>query len=289
MSFPVLFSLLLLAAIWGASFLFMKVAVGPLGPVWLIFSRVGLAALFLASVAVMLRKPLPWRLHWRHYLVLGVLNTALPFLLYALAARELPASFLSIINATTPLFGALAGWVGWRVKLSRREVLGLLLGLAGVVTLVIGKTGLQPAAMNWSLLAACFAPLGYGVASHYARTHAAGAPFDLAHGNMWGASLLLLPALWWGPSTPFAWTGTLVGALLGLGVVCTGVAYLLYFRLIERAGATVALSVTYLIPVFGMFWGWLWLQEVVTVTMLLGMGIILAGTTLVVRKPRMAS
>lgn len=289
MAFPVGISLLLLAAIWGASFLFMKVAVGSLGPVWLIFSRVSLAALFLGGVGFLLRRPLPWRQHWRHYLVLGVLNTALPFMLYALAARELPASFLSIINATTPLFGALAGWIGWRVQLSRRVVMGLLLGLLGVVVLVLGKTGMQASAWSWSLLAACLAPLGYGIASHYARTHPAGTPFDLAHGSMWGASLLLLPGLYWGPVAPVEWTSTLILSLLGLGVLCTGVAYLLYFRLIERAGSVVALSVTYLIPVFGMFWGWLWLHEPVTVTMLLGMGIILAGTTLVVRPPRVSS
>ncbi|MEK9951956.1 MAG: DMT family transporter, partial [Curvibacter sp.] len=132
MSTTSLIQLLLLAAIWGSSFLFMRMAVPVLGPAWLIEARVLLGALLLWGVARALRQPLVWKGQGRHYAVLGLFNTALPFLLFAYAARTLPASILSILNATGPIWGALIAALWQRTPLRPRAALGMLLGVAGV-------------------------------------------------------------------------------------------------------------------------------------------------------------
>lgn len=278
-----LLQLIALAAIWGASFLFMRIAVPVLGPVWLIEWRVLLAALLLALAARWFRRGLDLRAHGRHYLVLGLFNTALPFVLFAWAAQTLTASLLSIFNATAPIWGALIARVWGRTPLSPRNILGLLLGVAGVA-LIVGLDGamLQPGA-GAAMVAALLAPLCYGIASYYARAVGPIEPFDAAHGSMWAATLLLAPALLWVPFTPLPLgTGVSVwAAVVALGLLCTGVAYLLYFRLVVDLGAASALTVTFLIPVFGILWGYLFLGEAVGWHTLTGALVVLSGTALV--------
>lgn len=272
--------LLALSAIWGASFLFMRIGAPALGPVWLMEARVLLAGLFLALLALSLRKPLAWRRHWRHYLVLGALNSALPFLLFGYAALTLTAALLSILNATAPLWGALLAAV-WQRKLpDGRTLTGLALGVAGVSVLVgFDRIALQPGAglaMVASLGAACC----YGVASLYAKSARSSDPFANAHGSMWAATLLLLPAVPFFPAPQTPGPDILV-AVLVLGVVCSGVAYQLYFRLISDIGAAPALTVTFLIPLFGVLWGGLFLDEQVGWHTLVGGAVIITGTALV--------
>jgi len=272
--------LLALSAIWGASFLFMRMGAPVLGPVPLIACRVSFAAIFLALVGAALRKPLDLRRNAGHYLVLGLFNSALPFLLFAFAARTLSASLLSILNATAPIWGAVIGAVWTRTALAARSLLGLAMGVAGVALLV----GLAPGTLRegapLAIALALAASFSYGIATNYARSAKAVEPFANAHGSMWGATLLIAPAL---PFAPPSAPPTLPIALavLALGVVCSGIAYLLYFRLIADIGAASALTVTFLVPVFGVLWGHLVLGEPLGWNTLAGAAIVLVGTALV--------
>jgi drug/metabolite transporter (DMT)-like permease len=276
-----LFRLLLLAAIWGASFLFMRIAVPVLGPAWLIEARVLLAALLLWAVARVLRQPpLGLRRHGRHYLLLGLFNTALPFFCFAYAARTLPASLLSILNATGPIWGALIAALWQRTPLRPRAAAGLVLGVAGVALLL----GVDPAALQagaGGAIAATLAATGcYGIASNYARVAPTQGPLANAHGSMWTAVLWVLPLLAFAPATA-APPPAVGAAVVALGLLCTGVAYLLYFRLVADIGAAPALTVGFLIPLFGVLWGWLFLDEAVGWHTLGGALVVLAGTALV--------
>jgi drug/metabolite transporter (DMT)-like permease len=280
MTVPSLIRLLALSAIWGASFLFMRLGAPVLGPTPLIALRVLLAALFLAAVGAALGKPLQWRAHWRHYLVLGLFNSALPFLLFAFAARTLSASLLSIVNATAPIWAALIGAAWTRTALAPRAAVGLALGVAGVALLV----GFDPSALHagapLALALASGAAASYGVATTYARSARKVEPFANAHGSMWAATLMIAPAVPFAPPAALPGAG-IVLAVLALGVVCSGVAYLLYFRLVDDLGAASALTVTFLIPVFGVLWGHLFLAEPVGWNTFVGAAVVLAGTALV--------
>jgi len=213
--------LLALAAIWGGSFLFMRIGVPVLGPVLLIAARVGFGALFLLLASRLLRKPLQLRAHWRHYLIIGFFNSALPFLLFAIAARTLPVSQLSVLNATAPIWGAVIGAVMERRGLAPKTVLGLALGLVGVAILM-GIDNLQAGAANLLAMACGLsAAFCYGIATQYAKSARKVEPFANAHGSMWAATVLLLPAV---PAFPAISTPSVevLLAVLALGVVCSG-------------------------------------------------------------------
>ncbi len=270
-----------LAAIWGASFLFMRLAVPELGPAWLMFGRVLLAAVFLALVAIGLKRSLPIRQYAGHFMLLSFFNTALPFLLFAYAAQTLTASLLAVLNATAPLWGALIGWLFFRQTMSLKIAGGLLLGICGVAILVGFDAAAADSAALTAIAAAAGAACCYGIATWYTRLAKPVPAFINAHGSMWGASLWLLPLLWFIP-LPVAEPATQsVLAVVALGVVCTGVAYLLYFRLVQDLGATPTLTVTFLIPVFGVLWGHLFLHEAVGWHTLAGAAVVITGTMLV--------
>ncbi|MFC5509650.1 DMT family transporter [Massilia jejuensis] len=272
--------LLLLAAIWGGSFLFMRIGAPVLGPAVLVEYRVLFAALFLAAVGLLLGKRLDLRANWRHYLMLGFFNSALPFLLFAYSARTLSASVLSVLNATAPMWGALIGALWARQAITVKGAIGLVLGTAGVALLVgFDDVSRRPGA-GLALAAALAAALCYSIASLYAKTARTVEPFANAHGTMWAAALFVLPALPFFPApatpTPGVWA-----AVLALGVLCSGIAYLIYFRLIVDIGPTSALTVTFLNPLFGILWGALFLGEAVGWHTLAGAAIVLVGTALV--------
>lgn len=272
--------LLLLAAIWGASFLFIRIAVPSLGPSLLMSGRVLFAALFLSVIALLLHKELHWRQNWLHYLKLGFINSALPFLLFAYAATVLTASLLSVLNATAPIWGALIGILFFRQPLSFAVVAGLILGVCGVAILVGFDPVLLKSGALLAVAAAASAACCYGIATHYTRRAKAVEPFANAQGSMWGAVLVLLPlTLLPGPAIELSMQVAL--AVLVLGVICTGVAYLLYFKLVQEVGATPALTVTFLIPVFGVLWGALFLHEQVGWHTAVGALTVLTGTALV--------
>lgn len=272
--------LILLAAIWGASFLFMRIAVPQLGPVWLLGIRLLSATLFLLLVAQWMREPLRASCRWRHYLTLGVFNTAVPFFAMAWAAAQLPASVLSVINATAPLCGLVVGFVWRRKPVTLNAILGLLCGMAGVASLV-GLGGRDFAAGTLAaVLVAMLAPVCYGIASSYAEFAERVPSFANAHGSLWAAVVLITPVVVTAP-LPASWPAGALAAALVLGVVCSGVAYLLYYHLVSTVGAASALTVGYLIPLFGVTWGWLFLDEAVGWHTLAGAALVLTGTALV--------
>jgi drug/metabolite transporter (DMT)-like permease len=279
-----LFDLLLLAALWGASFLFLRYAVPAFGPVALIEVRVALAAAVL----------LPWLwwrgggaallTHWRPLLTVGLLNSALPFVLLSYATLTLTAGVASILNATTPLWTAAVAVVWLGQRFGRRQWLGLALGWLGVAILVWGKVDLRPGSSGFAValsVGACLlATFAYGVAANFTRRRLSSVePRAVAAGSQASAAVLLLPpALLWWPSPPPPATAWL--AALALGLACTALAYLLYFRLLARIGALRAASVTFLIPVFATLWGALFLAEALTLQMLAGAAVVFAGTAL---------
>jgi len=273
-------TLLLLAAIWGAAFLFMRIVAPALGPGQLVTSRMLLSALFLGAVCLAWKKPMPQKKDWGHYLLLGLFSSVLPFLLYAHAAIRLPASLLSVLNATAPLWGAIVTALWMRQMLPGKKVLGLALGIAGVAILV----GLDPEAVRAgngsAILAAIAAALCYGIATLYMNVGRAIDPFTNAHGNAWAATLLVAPTLLFFPA-PGPVTVTVTLATLALGIVCSGFAFLLYFRLAATIGPTSTLTVAFLIPLFGILWGALFLDEALGWHTLAGTLTILAGTALV--------
>lgn len=281
MSAASLARLLILSAIWGVSFLFIRIGAPALGPVALMEGRVLFAAIFLATAAVALRRPLGWRRHWRHFLVIGLLNSALPFLLFGYAALTLPAGMLSILNATSPIWGALIAAVLQREALPGRTLAGLALGVAGVSLLVgLDRVTVQPGA-GIAIAASLAAALSYAFASHYAKTAQGVGAFANAHGSMWAASLLIAPVLLAFPPATYAPGPAILAVVAALGVLCSGIAYLLYFRLIADIGAAPALTVTFLIPLFGTFFGWLVLDEAIGWHTLAGGAVVITGTALV--------
>lgn len=278
-----LLKLILLAAIWGGSFLFMRIAAPVLGPGVLIEYRVTFAALFLSIVGFFLRKRLHLAQHWRHYLVLGLFNSALPFLLFAFAAKTLTASVLSVLNATAPIWGAIVGAVWHRHMVSGRVLLGLGLGTVGVAMLVGFDHVSSKEGAALAIAAATVAAFSYSIATTYtkvAKSAQGVEPFANAHGSMWAAALLTLPSLAIFPQ-PGEPTMGIMGAALALGVLCSGIAYLLYFGLVRDVGPTSALTVTFLNPLFGILWGSLFLNEVVGWHTLAGAATVILGTMLV--------
>jgi drug/metabolite transporter (DMT)-like permease len=227
-----------------------------------------------------LKKRLDLKTHWKHYLILGFFNSALPFVLFAFAARTLSASVLSVLNATAPMWGALLGAAWSRQRIGARTALGLVCGTAGVALLVgFDSVSTRPGA-GVAVTAALLAALSYSIASLYAKSAKSVEPFANAHGSMWAAALFVIPVLPFFPQPGQPSLGVM-GAVLALGVLCSGIAYLLYFRLIAEVGTTSALTVTFLNPVFGILWGALFLGEVVGWYTVAGSAIVLVGTALV--------
>lgn len=272
--------LVLLGALWGASFLFMRVAVPEFGPLALILVRVALAGVFLVAVLAARDGLAQLRKHAGPLVLLGTINSALPFSLLAYATLSITAGFASILNATVPMWGALVAY-GWlRERLSRRRVVGLAIGFAGVLVLVWGQVSFKPGGAGIAVVAGLVAAFSYGVAANYTKHRFADVePLVTAAGSQLGATAVLLPlsiVAW--PASAISWHSW--ASVIVLAIACTGVAYILYFRLIAHIGPTRAVVVTFLIPLFAVVWGALLLDEKVTLQMLVGGGIILAGTAL---------
>jgi drug/metabolite transporter (DMT)-like permease len=274
-------ALILLGAVWGSSFLFIRIAVPALGPFVLMELRVGLAALALALYALVVARLPGLRSRWRQFLTIGFLNAAVPFSLIATAELRLTSSLAAILNSTTALFAAMvaAVWIG--ETLTAKKVVGLIMGIAGVAVLVgwtpIALTGLVLLSVGAMLVAS----LSYALGGVYAKRTFAGVPsLTMAIGQQTGAAVLLLPlaAVSLPDETP---PSAVILSVLGLALLCTAAAYLLYFYLIANAGPTKTLTVTFLIPAFGLVFGVLFLGEPVGVGTFVGLGIILVSVALV--------
>lgn len=274
--------LALLGAIWGASFLFTRITAPVLGPVATADLRMLIGGLALAAWFAVLRFDPQWRRWWWQYLVVGMLTSGLPFLLFAYAAVTLTAGLLSVVNATAPMWGAVMAALLLGERLTGRRVLGFALGVAGVALVTRPEPGTTLAVLP--LAAAVAAPFCYGIAGAYLKRWAASAPArGMALGTQLTAGIVLLPLNLIWPPPAVAPSPLIVASVLTLGLVCGAVAYLLYFRLINDIGPTAALTVTYLVPIFGVAWGVIFLGETVSHGMLAGGGLVIAGTVLVLR------
>ncbi|WP_248321800.1 MULTISPECIES: DMT family transporter [unclassified Caballeronia] len=294
MSIVNLCQLVVLAALWGASFLFIRVGVVEFGVAPLMAVRVGIGALFLIAMLLARR---PWadtlatmRKRAVPLFVVGILNSAAPFCFFAFAELTLSAGATSVINATTPLWGALVAYVWLKDRLTTMRTIGMAIGFAGVLLLVwnqIATPGAHDAGASAlpvrGLLAAAAALAAsalYGVAGNFAKKYLMDVDATTnAAGSMIGATIALSPlaAMTW-PASPIsahAWE-----AVIALGVCCTGIAYFLYFGLVASAGPARAMTVTFVIPLFGILWGALFLDEHVSLVMMEGCAVVLAGTAL---------
>lgn len=273
----------LLALLWGSSFLFMREGAHAFGPIATAWIRVTVAALVLLPILVFRGQTAALVASWRRTFSSGLLNSGIPFICYAYALMSISTGLSSILNSTTPLFGALIAWYWLGDKLNPSRALGLLLGLVGVVCLASGVPGgvsFHDGGSGFAVLACLLATLCYGIAGSYTKKYLSHVPSMVTTtGSLCGASLsLCIPVLFaWPAETPplRAWI-----ALGVAGVVCTALAYVLFFRLMIRIGPARAMTVTYLIPVFANLVGVFVLDEVVTPWMLICGLIIVMGTAL---------
>ena len=272
--------LLVLAALWGASFLLLRMGAGDFGPIALSAVRVTGAALLLVPLLAWRGQLAALRGHWRPILWVGLTNTALPFLCFSYAALSISAGMSSIFNAASPLFGALVARLWLRERLTPPRMLGLAIGFAGVLGMAWNSASFKAGGSGWAVVACIAATFFYGYSPNYAKRHLQGVPpLAIAAGSQLAASLLLLgPAVLWWPAQPLSTASWVMGGVLAF--VCTGLAYLLYFRLIARIGPANAITVTFLIPAFAVVWGWLFLDERVTLAMVAGCAVIVLGTAL---------
>ncbi len=276
-----LIDLTLLAAVWGASFLFMRVGVPDFGPVALVEMRLAIAALFLLPILRPRAGLGELVAHWRPLTILGLLNSAIPFLLFSYATLYVTAGYSSVINATAPLWGALVAWLWLSERLPVAGVVGIVTGFVGVAVLAGDAQSLANPGSIGAIAAAVGAAFFYGIGANYARRYTRHLnSLSVATGSMLFPAILLAPAaiVCWPAAQPSlrAWF-----AVVAMGIVSTGFAYILYFRLIANVGPAKAITVAYLIPAFGMLWGVLLLGERVTVLMATGCLIIFVGTALV--------
>ncbi len=279
--------LLLLGAIWGGSYPFLRVAAPEFGPIPLIGVRIAVAAVCAVGVLALRGGFAPVWQHFRALSAVGAINSAIPFCLFAFATLSITAGFAAVLNATVPLFGALLGALCFGERLAPSRALGLLIGFAGVVALVGHKLSFGAPAL--AIAAGFSAAFLYALAAHLTKRWLHGVePLAITVGSLLGSCLLLaVPAvLTWPAEMPSAraWFAALV-----LGVLSTTVAYLLYFHLIRSVGATRSMIVTYLIPAFAIFWGALFLGEPIGIDVVLGAAVILLGTGLVARGTQKAA
>jgi drug/metabolite transporter (DMT)-like permease len=286
MNYKNLLGLITLGMLWGVSFLFIRVAVPEFGAVALMAVRVAFAAMVLVPLVLARRQLTDVAVHWRPVVVMGVLHYAIPFSLFAYAMQTLPASYTSIINASSPLFAGLVArfWLGDRLSASRMA--GLVAGVLGVALLVWDKLAMGsdsssgPGSIMLAVSAAVVASFCYGLAAVIAKKHLANVdPVGVAGGSMVAAAVLLLPLSYmlWPEVAPSAHAFSMAAIL---GVVCTAAAFVLYFHLISVIGPSRAITVTFLIPVFAVVFSVLLIGEKVTATMLAGGAIIAVGTAL---------
>lgn len=272
-----------LAALWGASFLFIRIASPVFGPIFTIQGRVTLAAAALVVFLLISGKSLHVKQKWKQYFMIGALNAAIPFTLIATAALYLPASMSAILNSLTPLFTAFVIWGWMKEKLSLRKWLGTVIGVLGVAILVGWSTLPFTKEVIIAVILSVLSTISYALAGVYAKKSFAGVPaLSLAAGQQLAASILLLPfSFFYFPTSTSGISTVAVLSVVGLAIFCTAIAYLLYFYLINNVGPAKTLSVTFLIPVFGMMWGSFFLQEAMTFGMIVGLFVILGSVFLI--------
>ena len=272
--------LVALSAVWGASFLFMRIAAPEFGPLVLVEVRVVIAALFLLPIFLLRANISELTVHWKKLAILSVLNSAAPFFLLTFATLSITGGFAGILNATAPIFAAMVAWVWLSDRLGVSQIVGLVIGFVGVLVLVWNKVTLAFDGTTVAILAGIIAAIFYAVGGNYTKKYMGQMnSLAIATGTMIAAAIILLPiAVYLWPSEPVSirsWIAAII-----MGVASTGIAYILYFRLIRNVGPAKAITVTYLIPAFAMFWGAIVIDEKVTPIMVVGCIIIFFGTAL---------
>ncbi len=286
--------LVLLAALWGASFMFMRIATPEFGAIALIQLRVSLASLVLLPIWFIRERQNLSNIneHWKPLAVVGVLNSGIPFVLFAFSTLYITGGFSAILNSTAPIWGALIGFLWIKNRVSRSAVVGLSLGVLGVLVLVSGSLTQPSGSVVWTLLAitaGTAAAFLYGIAANYTGVYLKGvSSLGIATYSLVAASIFLIPftlaALPDGPISTQAWL-----AVIAMGVLSTAFANILYFDLLENVGSSKALTVTFLIPVFASIWGAVFIDEQITGFMLIGGAIILLGLALVTGVVRLST
>jgi drug/metabolite transporter (DMT)-like permease len=281
---PWLPDLLMLSAIWGSSFILMRAAVPEFGPLPTAAIRIVVGACFLLPM-VWWRGLLPeLRTNWGRIFCVGILNSAVPFSCFAFALQSITTGLSAIMNATVPMFGALVAWMWFRDRPNAPRLLGLVLGFTGIAMLAWDKASFKPDASGiapgWAVMACLIACIFFALAASYTKRYLTGVPsLVTAAGSLTGASIAMaLPtALLWPEKLPGApaWL-----ALAAAGVMCTGVASILFFRIIVHAGPARALSSTFLVPVFAIVYGAVLIGETVTSWMVFCAVVIICGTAL---------
>jgi len=273
--------LIMLSAIWGASFLFLRISSPVFGPFFLIEMRVVSALLVLLPVCIVMGKSHEILSNWRPIFLLSLCNMTIPFCLLAYATLSIGAGFASIINSTVPFFTAIIAFAFWRQRLSLLAIVGMFIGFSGVVLLMVVYSG--PLSLNASLLpiaAGIAGSIFYGLAINLmAQYLPAVSGVAITTGSLMFSSLTLLPfALWKMPETMP--TGSIWLSVLALGIICTGFAFVLFYRLISRIGSNLAVTNTFMIPLFSLFWANLFLAEEITLSMLFACTLVLTGVGL---------
>lgn len=271
-----------LASLWGGSFLFMRIAAPELGAAWVAFGRVLIAAALLLSYAKIRRIDLQFRRFYKEYIVIGFFQSALPFFLFATAETKISAGLGSILNATSPLFGLIIGMMIGDEKVRFDRILGIFVGIAGVAVLVRFDVGIFDIAIIGAITCCLGAALSYGISSNYTRRYVNCAPaLGMAAFSQTAAVMWLLPlAILYPPSGVISSSAIIAVSLLG--VLATGIAFLLFFRLVVDVGPVVSLTVTFLVPITGFMWGALFLHEKITLVTVIGGVIVLLGTALTI-------
>ena len=276
--------LIVLSAIWGSSFLFLRLTSPVFGPIFLIEMRVLSGLAVLLPLVLFLGKLAEFQKHWKIIATVSLMNMAIPFCFFAFSAVYIGAGLLSIINATVPIFSACVAYVVYKKRLSRGSLLGLLIGFLGVVVLMFNPSESFGSSGWLAILSALLACLLYGTAINLTVNNLQGVSgLTITAGGLFVSSVVLLPfAL--GARPEVLPVGNIWWSVFALGVVCTGFGFVMFYRLIDRIGASRAIMTTYLIPLFSILWGNIFLGESVTLIMVVGCILVLLGVGLTTKK-----
>lgn len=276
--------LIFLSAIWGSSFLFLRLTSPVFGPIFLIEMRVLSGLAVLLPLVLFLGKLAEFQKHWKMIATVSLMNMAIPFCFFAFSAVYIGAGLLSIINATVPIFSACVAYVVYKERLSRSSLLGLLIGFLGVVVLMFNPDESFGSSGWLAILTALLACLLYGTAINLTVNNLQGVSgLAITAGGLFVSSLVLLPFAFWARPEVLP-VGNIWWSVFALGIVCTGFGFVMFYRLIDRIGAGRAIMTTYLIPVFSILWGNIFLGESVTLIMVVGCILVLLGVGLTTKK-----
>jgi drug/metabolite transporter (DMT)-like permease len=280
-----LFQFLLVSALWGVSFLFQRVAISDFGAMPLAFIRVGSAAIFLLFF-VWIKQENIFEDLFKNYLpimVVGLTNAVIPFGLYAYALQYINSGFAGVLNSAVPLFSMVLAWIWFKDKPDVSRLLGLFLGFFAIVMLAVGGTGFSFDATTGAILACLVATFFYGFAAVYTQRYLKNvSSLAVAVGSQVVASLILLiPAIFFWPER-FPSVASWMSSVVGLGVMSTAVAFVLFYNLIGKIGSSRTTLITFLIPVFSLAAGYVFLGEVITLTMLVWSGVVLISASLAI-------